>query len=211
MWPDYLEYYYNLKIKNFAYGGAVVTTDNFVNVEGIPDFADQISSYKNNSFPVGTRPLALIQFVGNDLLGKNITATKVAADMELMLQWLVDIGQVRDFLVFLSPIQDYNTWGYSSALTAMVKRFGAKTAEDLVKIHTLDIGAYYADMVAVPPPTADPGKWHPVSDSCYNQKTGSKCNDPWNYFRFDLYHPSTVPNYNSAIAIGKTIQKFWGQ
>lgn len=212
MWPDYLQAQYNLKVKNFAYGGAVISTYNYVNLEGVPDFADQISEYlkKGNQFPPNSgRSLTLLQFVGNDLVNRSVTAQKAVNDFELMLQWLIDIGEMKNFLVFESAITDYNTWGYSSKLAEMVQKVQARTKLDGVTIEFLPIVNEFGKMVANPPPTADKGKWAPLDSSCFNQNTKVQCKDPQNHFRYDLYHPSTVPNYNTAMLIGKAIKSLF--
>jgi len=176
-------------------------------IEKFPDFSDQVNSYATSMFNI-SRPLAIIQFVGNDLVSENITPEKVASDIEEQLQSLVAIGEISHLLILESSIVSYVEAGFNSALVTMINRFQAKH-ESKILIRSVPILKLHALMAKVPPPTADYGKWHHPNDSCYNKKTTTLCTDPQNYFKFDLYHTSTVPNYNLARYLGHQIQNLY--
>ncbi|KAI0244833.1 hypothetical protein L0F63_001303 [Massospora cicadina] len=205
MWPDYLIAMQGLNLKNIAYGGSVISNENYINA----DFAGQVKLYMNDTFPKdsGLSPLALISFVGNDLNGFGITAKKVASDMEKNLKRLIEFGEIKDYLVILTPTEYFANLGFNKEVSAVVKKLQA--AHPNLMLRTLDPLQFYQSMAAVAPSTADPEIWAKTDVPCYNQNTKSHCTDPQNHLRFDLYHPSTVPNYNLARFVADAIPRLW--
>ncbi|KAJ9083742.1 hypothetical protein DSO57_1031693 [Entomophthora muscae] len=108
----------------------------------------------------------------------------------------------------LSPIAAYDTQGLNTALVSMTDALAA-TNKGTAQIKTLSMMDLYSSMSTVAPVTANPSIWSVTEDYCYNRDSKETCSDPENHFRFDMFHPSTVPNYNTAMYISDAIARFW--
>lgn len=172
----------------------------------MPDFEDQFDSFKQDPQLPGDAQIALIDFVGNDLMGKHVDAESVAGDMERVMQRMVDESGLRNFLVMLTPVEDYNRRGFNRAVEEMVDEFATKNRKQGVRAYTLPLLEYYKQLGTTPPPDAEYWK----SSPCFNQFTRDMCSDPSHHFKFDLYHISTLPNHATANHIATEILARWG-
>ncbi|KAJ9064216.1 hypothetical protein DSO57_1032819 [Entomophthora muscae] len=207
MWPDYLQARHQLKARNYAFGGAVVNQKNNIVLE-VPDFYEQLKAHKSLPSLGAKKPLALIQFVGNDLINQTVTPASVSNDFKAVMQQLIDLGEIKHFLIILTSIIDYASLGFNRALASTADALNAANKGN-VTVQTLSVIGLYKRMIAVPPATANPKVWSRTDEYCYDMYTGKKCADPENHLYFDNYHPSTVPNHNSALFVSEAINRIW--
>ncbi|KAJ9048122.1 hypothetical protein DSO57_1029210 [Entomophthora muscae] len=205
IWPDYLQVQNNVNMINYAHGGATINSANFNHGDDVPDFERQFVSFKNSQRLPGPKQVALIDFVGNDLLGKQVSAAGVAADMERVMQRMVDETDLRNFLVMLTPVEDYHRLGFNYAIKAMVERFTVKNRPLNVHAYSLPLMDFYTRLRTTVPPRLKYWK----SGSCFNQFTGLMCPDPGNHFKYDLYHIGTLANHATANYIASEIRARW--
>ncbi|KAJ9049198.1 hypothetical protein DSO57_1021491 [Entomophthora muscae] len=206
MWPDYFQAEYNLNVKNYCHGGSLISTGNYVIEEGIPDYKGQVQMYKEDHLE-STRPLAILQFSGNDMLNKSVTAETMGSEFQRQTQALVNLGQIKDFIVVMSPGEAYNARGYSRELMKVTRQLRKDNPD--ARFVTRSLLDLCLEMFAVAPPITNSELWR-GTEACFNETSKVLCPDPENHFFFDFYHITTIPAYNFARKVANTVQGAWG-
>lgn len=205
-WPDYLAAMNNVKVNSLCYAGSVIKTKNFVVQEGVPDFDKQLELYERERNTANySKPLAIFEFVGNDLLNPLLEVKALGNDVEEILQKLIDKGEIKDIFISMTPVEAYYVKGYDKQLLLAANRLMARNAGVDIFVGTALEQIIY--MSRIPPPNADPKRWK--VEPCFDAKTNSLCNDPENHFLVDSYHYTTVPYYYLAARISRLIVGYW--
>lgn len=207
-WPDYLGAMNRVRVNSFCYGGAVIDGNGFVLQPGAADALSQVELFRREKeADRAAKPLAVIQFVGNDMLNLFESLGHLKRGLLATAQSIVDSSNVRNFLVVMATCDMYVAKGYDLML--------AEVAEELMQRNpgveafaASSVEQYYY-MSYVPPPNADPAKWS--NTPCYNEFTNQLCSDPENHFLIDNYHFTTYPYYSLAARISRLIVGYWGQ
>lgn len=115
---------------------------------------------------------------------------------------------IRNIVVFQTTNYYYlDTLKLKPAMVKMVNDFARSNPN--VKIQLFPAFDFIYKYFTHPPPTAN-RVWNPNGrKSCFDQNTEMPCKDPEHYINYDLYHPTTVPNYNLAIDLAQFINQNW--